>query len=350
MRKLLLLLANYSVLLVFIMCVTSCGDKEILVPFDNVSAEFGGTSAIISFVQTGSYFKKNGFNYDGETYDYKYDVRVNVSIIEIDRRMVDWGFGYINPNGKYTYISLKDINSPHIIIDTCFVYYSNEATSTIKLFDYNKQENGTVYYYYQGSKLTYNLIYEVPFLCPNSNHPHMVDLGLPSGTKWSCSNVDTDHPANQSPANFGGYYAWGETETKSTYDWSTYKHCDGSVGSCHDLGSDIAGTKYDVAHVKWGGKWQMPTVDQIKELKDNSTYKQTTENGVKGGKFISKKNGASIFLPAAGHHMDGGLADAGENGYYWSSTQHPNYSYYAFQYNGMTYRGFGQSVRPVVKN
>ena len=25
--------------------------------------------------------------------------------------------------------------------------------------------------------------------CPDSNHPHAIDLGLPSGTKWACCNV-----------------------------------------------------------------------------------------------------------------------------------------------------------------
>lgn len=40
--------------------------------------------------------------------------------------------------------------------------------------------------------------------CPDNNHPHMIDLGLPSGTKWACSNVDTTHPENQSPTNKGG--------------------------------------------------------------------------------------------------------------------------------------------------
>ena len=26
-------------------------------------------------------------------------------------------------------------------------------------------------------------------LCPDNNHPHMIDLGLPSGTKWACCNL-----------------------------------------------------------------------------------------------------------------------------------------------------------------
>ena len=86
--------------------------------------------------------------------------------------------------------------------------------------------------------------------CPDDNHPHAIDLGLPSGTKWACCNVGTT-----TPEGYGGYYAWGETEEKEIYDWTTYIHCDGSMETCHDLGSDIAGSEYDVAHVQWGSNF-----------------------------------------------------------------------------------------------
>ena len=181
----------------------------------------------------------------------------------------------------------------------------------------------------------------------------MIDLGLPSGTKWACCNVGADKPEE-----YGGYYAWGETEAKSTYDWSTYIHCDGSEKTCHTLGSDIAGTEYDVAHVKWGGTWVMPSRKQQDELRDNCAYEWTTVNGVKGGRFTSKKNGKSIFLPAAGGRDDSDLNNAGSYGYYWSSAQDPsdtNYAYYLDFGSGRTdwsygSRSYGLSVRPVVRN
>lgn len=84
-------------------------------------------------------------------------------------------------------------------------------------------------------------------LCPDNNHPHAIDLGLPSGTKWSCCNVDAIKPED-----YGGYYAWGEIEEQKAYDWTTYIHCNGSWESCKEIGSPISGTKYDVAHMKWG--------------------------------------------------------------------------------------------------
>ena len=192
------------------------------------------------------------------------------------------------------------------------------------------------------------------FSCPDDHHPHLIDLGLPSGTKWACCNVDDD-ASKQSPTNYGGYYAWGETETKSTYTEDTYKYYQNwYVG----LGDVISGTEYDVAHVKWGGDWRIPTSDQQDELLTNCNYKWITVNGVNGVKFTSKKNGKSIFLPAAGSHYSTGLINAGGHGYYWSSTQNPSNARYAFNLvfnSDNTYwsyynRDDGQSVRPVVRN
>ena len=110
-------------------------------------------------------------------------------------------------------------------------------------------------------------------LCPDDHHPHQIDLGLPSGTKWACCNVGADKPEA-----YGGYYAWGETEEKDVYNDVTYQYSTGEDGNgdgyyddyhvetsfdvygvWQSLGDDIAGSQYDVAQVKWGGDWQMPT-------------------------------------------------------------------------------------------
>ena len=190
--------------------------------------------------------------------------------------------------------------------------------------------------------------------CPNDNHPHMIDLGLPSGTKWACCNVDDNH-SYQKPTNFGSYYAWGEVKGgKDYYYWNTYTHCDGSSSTCHDLGKDIAGTKYDVAHVQWGGSWVMPSYDQILELLENCTYTWTSKNGVNGCQF-SGPSGGSIFLPAAGYRNNESLNNAGSYGNYWSSTQFSSYSdnaydlyfYSGFAYWDYLYRSYGHTVRPV---
>ena len=150
-------------------------------------------------------------------------------------------------------------------------------------------------------------------LCPDDNHPHMIDLGLPSGTKWACCNVGAS-----APEQYGGYYAWGETEEKDVYDRDSYKYY--QDGSYVSLAMDISGTEYDVAHVKWGDNWVMPSLDDIRELLSNCTSEWTTLNGVKGRKFTSEINGNSIFLPAAGYRLGGSLDCVGTDGNYWSST------------------------------
>jgi len=184
--------------------------------------------------------------------------------------------------------------------------------------------------------------------CPDNNHPHAIDLGLPSGTKWACCNVGATKPEG-----YGDYYAWGETETKSVYSWDTYKYGRSSK-DVDNIGADIAGTKYDVAHVKWGGGWRMPTLEQIKELMANTTHEWTRLNGV-AGRLFTGKNGGTVFLPAAGDRWRGEFYGVGHWGIYWSSTPYDeNYACYLYFYSDNAYwdyfnyfRNFGVIVRPV---
>lgn len=185
-------------------------------------------------------------------------------------------------------------------------------------------------------------------------HPHAIDLGLPSGTKWASCNVGATKPEE-----YGTYYAWGETEGKDYYDWSTYTHCNGDGNSCIDLGSNIAGTQYDIAYVKWDSNWQMPTLDQFKELFDYCHHKWTTFNGVKDRKFTSNLNGNSNFLPAVGYRWKDNLCFFGYNGFYWSSTQRQSlleYAYYLYFGSSNVDWGsncgsrlYGLMIRPVSK-
>ena len=202
--------------------------------------------------------------------------------------------------------------------------------------------------------------------CPDSNHPHAIDLGLPSGTKWACCNVGT-----KTPEGYGGYYAWGETEEKEIYDWATYIHCDGSKETCHDIGSDIAGTEYDVAHIQWGCSWVMPSQGQIQELASECSYSWETKNGVWGVLFTGP-NGDTIFLPAADNswishsyssvsgYNDDSDCEKDEmpiSGYYWSSTQSLSGAGFAYNllftdnsvfFDYYHHRNVGFTVRPVI--
>ena len=170
-----------------------------------------------------------------------------------------------------------------------------------------------------------------------------IDLGLPSGTKWASCNVGATKPWE-----FGGYYAWGETEEKRVYNWEAY---DRSA----EKSNSICGTTYDVAHVKWGGIWKIPTMDQIKELIDNCEIEWTTLKYVNGSRFTSKINGNSIFLPAAGSRFNKDLNKPGVYGDYWSASNGNPIGSFAYRlfFNSSNVsewfdnRHEGLSVRPV---
>ena len=187
-----------------------------------------------------------------------------------------------------------------------------------------------------------------------------VDLGLPSGLKWATCNVGA-----QEPWEYGGYYAWGETEEKSDYTLKTYKWCNGSYYSMtkyctdSDLGrvdnKTVLDPDDDVAHVKWGGCWRMPTLEEQKELLDECGWEWTELNGVNGYR-VTGPNGNSIFLPAASFRRGTELNDRGMFGHYWSSSLYDYYSSIAYSlYFNADYqvwssddtRSNGNSVRPV---
>ena len=191
---------------------------------------------------------------------------------------------------------------------------------------------------------------------PATHIGEAIDLGLPSGLKWASFNVGAT-----SPEEIGGYYAWGETEEKNgSYDESTYNYYHSSFDN---LGANISGTNYDVAHIKWGGTWRMPTKNEFDELIKHCSLQYSTLNNVNGITFVGP-NGNSIFLPTAGfRRFQGslGIHNGEKWGYYWTSTQ----SYYQYEYcaynlfiNYQSYaelqlaRGFrtkGLLVRPVTE-
>ena len=168
------------------------------------------------------------------------------------------------------------------------------------------------------------------------NGHEYVDLGL--SVKWATCNVGANKPEE-----YGNYYAWGETITKSSYTSDNSKTYGKTM-------NDISGnSSYDAARANWGGNWRMPTKTEMQELKDRCTWTWTIQNGVKGYK-VKGPNGNSIFLPAAGYRSGASLNNA-DYGNYWSSTPSSNsyadylffnsssrYVYYDCRYSGLTVR------------
>ena len=191
-----------------------------------------------------------------------------------------------------------------------------------------------------------------------------VDLGLPSGTKWAAMNIGAEKETD-----YGLYFAWGETQgytgitDEKQFDWSDYKYGTSSSNLTKYNSTDGLTTlepSDDAATVNWGGKWKMPTVDQINELlnTENCTNEWVTNyngTGVNGRLFTSVRNGNKLFFPAAGNCDEGSLDDVGEGGTVWScalSSGGEDYAQYLYfssveaELNSYD-RRCGLSVRPV---
>lgn len=159
----------------------------------------------------------------------------------------------------------------------------------------------------------------------NAQHAY-VDLGL--SVKWATCNIGATQPWER-----GEFFSWGETENKRINNWDTYKYSEGAHAltkycsnpdyAWHGLVDSVSvlDLEDDVAHIKWGGTWRIPTKEQIDELLENCDWTWTTLNEVNGYRVTGKKPGytdRSIFLPVTGEYNDGKVFDYRLHGYYWS--------------------------------
>lgn len=178
-----------------------------------------------------------------------------------------------------------------------------------------------------------------------------VDLGL--SVKWATCNVGAS-----SPIQYGDYYAWGETITKSVYykdNCPTYGLTISQLQSQGYIGSDGNLTSsHDAATVNWGGSWRMPKKNELSELHNECSWAHTTQGGHDGFK-VTGPNGNSIFLPAAGYYSGSWPSSSGDYGYYWGATPHDyddgedacSLSFYYGYVVGSDLRYYGCTIRPV---
>lgn len=249
-------------------------------------------------------------------------------------------------------------------------------------------------------------MYQIPRKTPSDGtvdgHEY-ADLGL--SVKWATVNMGSPDAATP-----GERYAWGETKPKTSGDWSNYqmatlvtvtrhfhhsgkkevdkkwvmndyndksiyeKPVDGiTITEEPHVELDYGYTldnKDDAAYVNWGTNWRIPTIEQLRELRDNCTWIRIDEGGLHGFRIISNVNGNYIFLPDTGRRN---VSDFATNpyasreqdyGHYWTKTREqniikraralfftPSRLYYSGQEEGldMVERCIPLSIRPVTE-
>ena len=204
---------------------------------------------------------------------------------------------------------------------------------------YATNSEGTAY----GEEITFSTL-EIADDGTSINGYKYVDLGLPSGLKWAEYNIGAT-----APHEYGNYYAWGEIETKETYNTENSLTFDIHM-------TDISGNpQYDAASANWGASWRMPTQEECNELIQLCTWEWTEMEGKKGSK-VTGPNGNYIFIPAAGFRQEYDLFMSNVFGYLWCGSCYVHeLDYYAYNlsfFNGpseLTWenRTIGQPIRPV---
>ena len=126
-----------------------------------------------------------------------------------------------------------------------------------------------------------------------------VDLGLPSGKKWSKKYLGAKTATDE-----GDYYAWGETSPKNPgkldFTKENYKLLDGAWGKFKRYNAKDGWKQLipydDAATARLGDKWHIPTKTEVQELLDYCTAKEITMNGKAGIALVSKINNNYIFF------------------------------------------------------
>ena len=301
-----------------------------------------------SYIHRGGSYRCYGFSVRPVGY-----IIIDVTQISLDRSSADLKLG-----GS---IQLQATISPSNASDKTINWESsNTAVATVSSNGWVKAVaagNTTISAYASnGMKASCAVTVASPDNGQENGH-YYVDMGL--SVKWATCNVGATMPEE-----YGEYFAWGETEPKSDYNWATYKLCEGTYNTLTKYNDNsnygivdnktVLDPEDDAAHVNWGGAWRMPTNDEWQALKDKCTWTWINQNGTLGRLVKSNITGEKIFLPAASTKNADGLI-GGYDGYYWSSTLYGKDEAWGFHFWSNDYsrypgqRSNGRSVRPVIE-
>ena len=246
----------------------------------------------------------------------------------------------------------------------------------------NSEKNTYIWekqYHHMNTHLRTLLFLALALLVPSRASAQMeaVDLGL--SVKWASCNLGASKPKDA-----GHFYAWGETKPKTVFSEKNYglykegpQRSTGNLAAleylltkyCSDKKTSDAPGVYgnvdgktvleaadDPARKERGGNWRIPTREEMKELHEKCDWKWTEVGGVPGYKVSSRRNGNSIFLPAAGYYRDQYHYRVGLMGYYWAANLADDYPtrahYLGFSEKDILseswwLRFYGFNIRPV---
>ena len=281
---------------------------------------------------------------------------------------VSLGFGICTTG---TYDSAKTVNIPHFMllengtINVLFTTPINTENATL-----NVSLTGAKPIRILGQNLpagvikaeTYaTLAYDgvawniVNLFCPDASFDPaalLVDMGLPSGTKWAARDIDLTKPGGfcETPFTYmKSFFSWGNIDGHNPssvsafdYNWGGVNEQEpyyegqvyGSTPGNTLTGNIAVGEDYDAARANLGAPWRMPTNTEYSELFANIKYinadgtevdttktdKRVTVNGVMGLYLESRINGARLFFSCSGYGNGRTWLNRGARGYYWSSS------------------------------
>ena len=188
---------------------------------------------------------------------------------------------------------------------------------------------------------------------PKINGYEYVDLGL--SVLWATHNVWAKNKWR-----YGGYYSWGEIEEKSYYSKDTYDYY--KNGSYVNIGTNISGTRYDVAKMKWGDPWRLPTEAEVRELVEKCSCVVCIQGHGDANGYeevvcaeFTGPNGNKIILPLSGSIIYNATDKKKQEGCYMTGSNTGRSYIYTLEVGSDCYvssmgiRYIGYSVRPVAQ-
>lgn len=175
-----------------------------------------------------------------------------------------------------------------------------------------------------------------------SQAPQPVDMGL--SVVWASENLDAG-----APEDFGGHYGWADpTGAETSMDvFDSSRNWASDLYGGPEPPSEISGTALDIAHLRLGNGWRLPTLAELDEL-TACPHLWTKLNGVNGYEFVGK-NGNKIFLPAAGARNGETVRYAGTVGYYWTGTLGTDASFHKQRAHRLYIGAEGMNHNPAIR-